>query len=244
MCGAFSFRTRDDALKELYPWLELDERLPESFNIRPKQPAPVVPNEPLEVPGPDGEPIPVPDSPTRKPARVAQFGFDVSFGSGLVINTRDDTLLSGKGYWQKFRNNRCLILADGFYEWQLQEDGKSKQPFYFQVDGGRTFAFAGLYRFDKGEDGSKLYMSILTTEATSFVAKIHNTKKRMPVILHAGQELDWISPDKMSLEEIGSFLGKYPEKQMDAHPVSSKVGSPKNDGPDLIVPIEDQKKLI
>lgn len=245
MCGAYSFRTREDALRDLYPWLELDERLQESFNIRPTHPAPIVPNQPIELPDEGGESIPVPNWPRRKPVRVARFGIPAPWNEKqMLINTRDDSLLGPKPFWKSMMNNRCLVLADGFYEWQVQQDGKTKQPFYFQIDGGRPFAFAGLFRIQQTDQGNQLFMSILTTKATDFVAEIHNTKKRMPVILPAGSEQDWIDPEPMDLDQIKVFLKQYPASKMNAYTVSKKVSNPTNDGADLIVPIENQKKFF
>lgn len=249
MCGRFAFQNRIDALENQYPWLELDPRIPERYNIAPTTPAAVVPNKMMEkeIFSPasfEGGSSSNLDWPQKMPTSMMHFGFKVKFGSGTIINTRDDKLLEGKGFWQRFKNNRCLVLANGFYEWQLQDDGKTKQPYYFQIDGGRPFAFAGLFQIIETEDGVRAGFSILTTTATPFVAEIHNTKKRMPVILPLGRELDWVNPDKMELAEIGSFLKKYPEEQVSAHPVSRAVGNPSSAGPQLIEPIEDQKKLL
>jgi len=220
MCGAFSFTTRSKALADLYPWLELDERLPESYNIRPTQLASVVINQPNEAT----------NWPTKKPLKLMQFGFEASWSSRPLFNTRDDKLLSGKGFWKPFQNNRCVIFADGFFEWTGPKG--DRQPYYIQVEGGRPFVFAGIFKLDD----SKGYFSILTTTPNTLVGELHN---RMPVILPDEKVENWLSSEEMELEKIGSFLSQYPAEEMSSFKVSKEVGNVRNNSPELIEPIKN-----
>jgi putative SOS response-associated peptidase YedK len=216
MCGAFSFHTRSQALQDLYPWLELDERLPESYNIRPKQPAIVVPNWPTK---------------DKRTAKRFQFGFEAPWNPKLLLfNTRDDKFLSGKGYWKAFVNNRCIALADGFFEWKGPKG--AKQPYYIQVGNGKAFAFAGIFKEADGQ-GS---FSIITTTPNNVVGELHD---RMPVILPNDSVEDWLSPDPMSLEEIAPYLKSYPDEEMQKHKVSTAVNNWRNNSAELLNAITD-----
>ena len=169
----------------------------------------------------------------RNELNTFMFGFIPVFDKKkLWFNTRDDTLLSGKGYWQRFRNNRCIILTNGFYEWKGSKAPKT--PYYIQVKGEEIFAFAGLWHSFEEEGIESRMATIITTSPNGFMEPIHN---RMPVILNNKSAKAWLSPEKMELEEIGNFFKAYPANEMKAHTVSTQVGPVQNNGPELIEPI-------
>ena len=126
---------------------------------------------------------------------------------------------------------RCLILADGFYEWQKTAHGK--QPYYTRMEDGKPFAFAGLWE-SWGRDGEELRTcTILTTEANDFLRKVHD---RMPVILPPEAYAPWLDPETRDPRSILPLLVPYPPEAMTAYPVSRAVNSPSNDGPLCVEP--------
>jgi len=144
-----------------------------------------------------------------------------------LINTRSETAHEKPSFKNSFKNQRCLIPADGFLEWQ----GKEKQPHYIQLREQVLFAFAGLWstwRNDKGENLNTY--TILTTEANEKLTPIH---ARMPVILRSEQYDTWLAHDS-SLDTVRSLLTPFPSEEFDFHPVSKEVNSPKNNHPEIL----------
>jgi len=144
-----------------------------------------------------------------------------------TVNARSETIFEKPAFRRAAANKHCLILADGFFEFR-ELDGK-KYPYYIRVLGGQPFALAGLYEYwAHPETGERIPgFSIITTVANPLMEIIHNRKKRMPVILSENQERDWLKPGK----EFSSLLMPYPEKDMEAWPVSRRIserGSGKN----------------
>ena len=143
------------------------------------------------------------------------------------INARGETIESKPSFSESFRRRRCLILADGFFEWK--RSGKSKRPYYFQMSDESQFAFAGIW--DSWAAKEQLTTcAIVTTAANETLRPIHD---RMPVILHPESYHSWLNPqtDPASLREL---LAPFPASAMSSHPVSSAVNSVENDGPELI----------
>jgi putative SOS response-associated peptidase YedK len=140
------------------------------------------------------------------------------------INARSDGIATKPYFRDSFRHRRCLFIASGFYEWQTV-DG-TKQPFNITTKDGSPFLMAGIWDNWKGDDTA----AVITTDANSLMATIHD---RMPVMIDHVQAQQWISG--VSPEQ---FLKPYPSELMRAYPVSRAVNSPKNDGPSLIEPIE------
>lgn len=152
---------------------------------------------------------------------------DVTIGSKL-INARVETVTEKPSFRKAFRQQRCLILADGFYEWKTE--GKTKQPYYFSLKERSPFAFAGLWDSWKSPDGNhRTSCTILTTEANESVQPVHH---RMPIILSAEVYSDWLNPSLNQPEEILSLLQTIP--QLTTNPVSSKVNRPTYDQADCI----------
>jgi putative SOS response-associated peptidase YedK len=133
------------------------------------------------------------------------------------------------------RGQRCILPALGFYEWQVQADGKSKQPFYITLNDQDVFGFAGLWDSSIGADGVRVAScTIVTMPANKLMTEIHNEKHRMPAILSKEDRDAWLTgaPD-----DAFAAIKQYPETHMVATPVSARVGSPKNNDASLIEPV-------
>lgn len=155
---------------------------------------------------------------------------EASLGNRL-INARGETVATKPAYRQAFKSRRCLVLADGFYEWQ--KNGRRKQPFYIRLKDDRPFGFAGVWeRWSKAGQTIES-CAIITTEANELVAPIHN---RMPVIIPPEAYDLWLSSQTEELELLQSLLRPYRASEMVAYPVGSRVNSPKCDEPDCIRP--------
>ncbi len=153
-----------------------------------------------------------------------------------MINARSETLTSKPAFREAFRSKRCLILADGFYEWKRSPDGKTKTPMYITLRSGRPFAFAGLWDTWKQPENDWLTTcTIITTEPNELMSDIHN---RMPVILPQNAYDLWLDSDMAETAILNELLGSYPANRMQAHPVSDVVNTPQNDVADCIEPVE------
>ena len=160
---------------------------------------------------------------------IPSWAKDESIGSRM-INARAETLTEKPSFKGLLRSKRCLIVADGFYEWK-QENG-SKIPMYMTLKSGEPFAFAGLWDLWKSPEGEHIRScTIITTEPNDLVAPIHN---RMPAILLPGAYADWLDPDMRDEQALSHWLAPYPAEEMTARPVSRLVNDPKRDSPELI----------
>ena len=131
-----------------------------------------------------------------------------------------------------FKRGRCLVIADGFYEWR--KDGKAKQPFFIRMKDDRPFAFAGLAEhWSKGEKPIDS-CTIITTDPNPLMAPIHD---RMPVIIPKDAYDLWLDPEFQGKDKLLSLFKAYPEDDMIATPVSTLVNSPKNDSPRCVEPV-------
>lgn len=210
-------------IQESFPWINIPPGLQPRYNIAPTQPVAVVPN--------DGQ------------NRLDYFTWglvpfwakDPSIGNRM-INARSETLAEKPSFRNAFRRRRCLILADGFYEWHQPVKGQPKVPIYIQFKDQRPFAFAGLWERWQSPDGSEiLSCTIITTRPNPLVARYHN---RMPVILPDGSHSLWLDPGEGNPKQLSPLLGPHPDDEMTAYPVSRMVNDPSNESPDLIQPIQ------
>ena len=151
-----------------------------------------------------------------------------------IINAKSETLTEKPSFRKPFKEKRCLVLADGFYEWE-KTDKKNKVPYRFVLKNRQPFAFAGLWDVWKTPEGDTLLsFTIITTRANELMERIHD---RMPVILHEKDEAKWLDPEFKDTEKLSSLLQPYPSEQMVAYKVSTIVNSPKNDTPSCIEPV-------
>jgi putative SOS response-associated peptidase YedK len=163
---------------------------------------------------------------------VPLWAKDVSIGAKM-INARAESVRTKPAFRQAFRHRRCLIVADGFYEWRKEEGKTRKQPYYITRQGDAPFAFAGLWEEWQPQGEQKLETcTIITTQASEAVAWIH---ERMPVMLEPTQFDAWIAPD-VPLDTAEAMLAPYPGA-LATHPVGTRVNSVRNDDPQCIAPV-------
>jgi putative SOS response-associated peptidase YedK len=150
-----------------------------------------------------------------------------------MINARGETLAEKPAFRVALRSRRCLVLADGFYEWQRL--GARKQPFHFRLATGSPFAFAGLWeRWAASEEQLVESCAIVTTAANELVQPVH---ERMPVILGTEARERWLAPGALSAEALSGLLLPYPAAMMSASAVGLRVNSPANDDAACIAPL-------
>lgn len=150
-----------------------------------------------------------------------------------MINARAKTVATTPAFRRAFRERRCLVLADGFYEWQLQ-DGR-KQPFYIRLCGGAPFAFAGLWDRRVPPDGQPIdSCTIITTVAKTRIQPLHS---RMPVILPPKEYDAWLDPRGQDVEGLQALLHPYRTEEMETYPVSAGVNNSAHDSPACIAPL-------
>jgi len=153
---------------------------------------------------------------------------DVSIGNRM-INARAETVATKPAFRRGFKRHRCVILADGFYEWQHSEKGKV--PFYVSARDGSPFAMAGLWETWNGGDGSLETCAIITTEANRLMEPLH---PRMPVVLTAETVNEWIDFSHDTAEALLRLLKPCDEKFLQVKKVSRAVNNPSNEGPELL----------
>jgi putative SOS response-associated peptidase YedK len=155
-------------------------------------------------------------------AKDAKIGYS-------TINARGDTVAEKPAFRSAFKKRRCLLLADGYYEW-LRE-GKSKLPYLYEIDGGKPFAIAGLWEWwpgPKGEQSTPIEScSIITTDANKLACKVHD---RMPVILDPDDYDTWLDPSIDDRAKLEKLLVPFKGKSMTARPVSTQVNNARNQG--------------
>jgi putative SOS response-associated peptidase YedK len=171
---------------------------------------------------------------------VPAWADDPAIGNRM-INARADSVAEKASFKEAFQRRRCLVPADGFYEWAAA--AREKQPLYIRVDGGEPFAFAGLYEiWHTGRDDEICSCTIITTDANKLLQRYH---PRMPVILPTGAYGPWL--DEHRNEEpkpLLELLQPFDDRRMDAYPVGRHVNSPRHDDPQCIEPASDEPKLF
>ncbi|NHJ84272.1 MAG: SOS response-associated peptidase [Asgard group archaeon] len=156
-----------------------------------------------------------------------------------MINSRSETVTEKPSFKAAFKNRRCLIPTDGFYEWQKQKDG-GKQPYFIRMKSEEPFAFAGIWdKWKSPEEQIIESCSILTTEPNSLLQPIHN---RMPVIIDPANFDQWLDPSNNDIEELADLLKPFEAKKMDAYPVSTYVNSPSNNNEKCILEQDEKFK--
>ena len=228
ICGRFTLRTPADELARLFTDLHCPDLglFRPRFNIAPTQNVLAV----RAVPHGPGQTVQGCEFVTLR------WGLIPSWSKSLtgppLFNARSETVAEKPSFRTAFRRRRCLILADGFYEWQVLTP-KQKQPQYITLRSGQPFAFAGLWESWQPPDGSRIdSCTILTTAANALMQQFHD---RMPVILSPAEFAQWLDPELTDPEQLWPMLDQYPADEMTAYPVSMLVGSVRNDSPELIV---------
>lgn len=180
------------------------------------------------------------DSSTGPVIIPMQWGFRTPFRGRIQsapppINARAETLRERPLFRGALTKQRCIIPANGFYEWQVL-GGKAKQPWYYKLKDGSLFGFAGLYsEFENDNKEIESTFVIITTEPNDLVAPVHD---RMPAILSPDSEHIWLDSDVVGEDQLTYLLTPTSSALMDAYPVAALVSSPANDRPALIEPFE------
>ena len=149
------------------------------------------------------------------------------------INAKGETVAEKPSFRAAFKKRRCLVIADGFYEWQLQ--GKQKQPMWIGLKSKRPFAFAGLWEHWTPAEGEPIEScTIITTEPNKLMQNIHN---RMPVILTPHDYDLWLDPTMQQVETVKPLLRPFTSEELVAYPVSTLVNNPRHDAPQCLEPV-------
>jgi len=220
MCGRFTLFASPDTIQAEFDLPEVPAHLAPRYNIAPTQAVAVITNH------------------AERRLELFQWGLipswakDPSIGSRM-INARAETLAEKPSFRAALRKRRCLILADGFYEWR--KDGGGKTPFFIHLRSGRPFALAGLWEVWQTPDGVALpTCTIITTGPNNLVAALHD---RMPVILPPDAYDRWLDPEPQAPADLAPLLVSYPADAMSLYAVSRAVNSPANDSPACIEPV-------
>jgi len=221
MCGRFTLTVDPAEAQEALREVTFPQKFAPRFNIAPTQPVLAIPN----------------DDQNRADffvwGLIPMWAKDPSIGNRL-INARAETLEEKPSFRGGLKYKRCLILADGFYEWKGASGKKVKTPFFIHMKDRKPFAFAGLWDSWTSPDGSQIKScTIITTEPNDLMAIIHN---RMPVILHPRDYAKWLDPSPQTPDQLKPLLKPFPADMMDAYPVGTLVNTPANDMPELVVP--------
>ncbi len=221
MCGRFSLIVDASVLAGVFA-IDPPQNLKPRFNIAPTQTIPIVragreqPREWAEV----------------RWGLVPSWAKDSKIGARM-INARGETVAEKPSFRSAVKNRRCLIPADGFYEWAKTDTGK--QPYYIHFNDGRAFAFAGLWeRWHKSEGETLDTCTIITTTPNALVAELHD---RMPVILAPDVFSEWLEPQPLAPDRLQDLLVPCPTDGMEAYPVSTHVNKPANDDPECVAPV-------
>ncbi|CAD5984636.1 Putative SOS response-associated peptidase yoqW [Planktothrix tepida] len=227
MCGRFSLVCSKTAIAQTFNVSSVPDFIPQ-YNIAPAQTIATI-RQDLEQ--------------QERQFQLMHWGLiphwakDEKIGYKL-INARVETVTEKPAFRQAIRSQRCLILADGFYEWQHQ--GKTKQPYYFQLENHQPFGFAGLWeRWNNPNGEENVSCTILTQAANETVRLVH---ERMPIILSPTVYSQWLDPTLKDSETILSLVQHNPNLRV--YPVSSKVNRATYNQPDCILPLDEAVEIL
>jgi len=217
MCGRYTLATPAKKIKDSFG-LAAPPELPPRYNIAPTQDVPALLQQAADH------------------VRMVRWGMNrPRQPGGLVINARAETLSETAMFRAALRARRCVVIADGFYEWQRGAGGKV--PMHIRLRSREPFAFAGLWTEPPAAHGTpQPACVIVTTAPNELVAPIHD---RMPAILAAGQHLAWLDPEEQDPHRLRSLLAPFPAAAMEAVAVGDAVNKVANDGPHLLEPRRD-----
>jgi putative SOS response-associated peptidase YedK len=227
VCGRYTLARSQQELSERFGIKQIFIDLTARYNIAPSQKAPVILNLEGNI--------------TMDACRwglVPAWAKHLEKGKAL-INARAETLSQRPSFKTALSGRRCLVPADGFYEWK--KTGTARRPFYIHSADNALFAFAGIFDEHKNEEGVLLRtFSIITTQANDTMSGLHD---RMPVILSADLESAWLDPALKEPGRLVSLLRPCPNELITMYEVSPKVNSVREDSPDLIEPAGGQLTL-
>ncbi len=214
MCGRYGFTDPDQLYDRFYVEEHLKD-LKDNYNVAPTQEMPVVERH----------------SPNS--VHIRKWGFKPGWSTMFLINAQAEKLATSNTWSKAFRESRCIIPANYFFEWKRLSDGK--QPYLIQLKNHKMFGFAGLILtyHDENKKEHKGFV-IITTTPNKTMEKIHT---RMPVILRKEDEDTWLNPDESETERLMKLLNPYSDEEMEAYPVSSLVNKPANNFPEITKPV-------
>ncbi len=222
MCGRFTLTLDPGELQELLSLGPFVHIVQPRYNIAPSQPIPIVKDareRSVEL---------------YKWGLVPFWADDPRIGYRM-INARSETAQEKPSFRAAFKCRRCLILADGFFEWRAGDKSASKTPYLFKLKNDDPFTFAGLYEHWQAPDGGELHTcTILTCEPNQLVSKVHN---RMPVMLGEEARWKWLAPET-DARDLMELMVPYSADEMKSYPVSKEANSPQNDRPEILAPVE------
>ena len=221
MCGRFVRKTDIREIGKVFKAAEIDSDLGPSFNIAPRQPIAVIMEK--------GKRKLV----TMQWGLIPHWAKDEAIANKL-INARAETIAEKPSFRNAFKKQRCLIIADGFYEWQGM--GIQKKPFYIFMKDEKPFAMAGLYENWTNPEGKAVTScTIVTTEANEFMKPMHH---RMPVIIRPSDYDLWLNPMEIDIPKLQKVLVPFDSETMKAYEVSVLANSVANNSEDCIKPVE------
>ncbi len=221
MCGRYSFAPELKIVNEHYDITVDAGEIEPNYNCAPSQMLPVITN--------------------KNPGKMMRFRWglipfwakDPAIGNRL-INARAETITEKGAFRSSFRQRRCLIPADAFYEWRKEPLTGKKTPYRIFLKDRPLFSMAGIWDQWKNRDGEILHtFSIITTSPNELMAEIHH---RMPVIIPRDMEKHWLKSNDET--QLAGMLRPFPAKLMDAYRISDMVNSPKNNTSEIIIPVE------
>jgi putative SOS response-associated peptidase YedK len=224
MCGRYRLSRRKQIIEEHFDALSGEEDWSPRYNVAPTQPIPVIRQHPKE---------PVRELSLMRWGLIPSWAKDSS-AAARMINARSETASTKSAFRDALKSRRCLIPADGFYEWK--RNGKTRQPYCFEVNEGKLFAFAGIW--DRWKDPSGQWVkscSILTTTPNAVISPVHD---RMPVILDPDSHDLWLDPGMRNAAATSELLKPYDGRLMRCFPVSARVNCVANDDEECCAPVE------
>lgn len=223
MCGRYRLSRRKQIIEEQFDTADWQDDWSPRYNIAPTQQIPVIRQHPRE---------PVRQISSMRWGLIPHWARDASIANG-TINAKSETAATKPAFRDPLKFRRCLIPADGFYEW-ARKNG-SKQPYCFEVNEGELYAFAGLWDGWKDASGNWVRTcSILTTTPNAVTSAIHD---RMPVILHPESYDLWLDPGMQNVAEISELLKPYDPHLMRCYPVSTRINYVVNDDCECCRPV-------
>jgi putative SOS response-associated peptidase YedK len=225
MCGRYAITTAPEAIRRLFGYRE-QPNFPPRYNVAPTQPVPIV----RMVEG-------------KRAFALVRWGLIPAWvkdprAFSLLINARGESVLDKPAFKNAMMYRRCLVPADGFYEWK--REGEKKRPYFVWLKGGGPLAFAGLWESWMGPNGEEQETAaIVTTTACRSIAHIHD---RMPVIVPPEAFDFWLDP-KVDAEMASAAIQPARDETIECYPVSSAVNQHANDSPQLVEPLRESEPV-
>jgi putative SOS response-associated peptidase YedK len=224
MCGRYKLSRRKQVVEEYFDATSDEPDWSPRYNVAPTQPVAVIRQHPKE---------PVRELSLMRWGLIPSWAKDAS-GAARMINARSETAGTKPAFRDALKSRRCLIPADGFYEWM--RTGKTKQPFCFEVNKGELFGFAGLWERWKDPSGNWIKTcSILTTAPNAVTSPVHD---RMPVILDPDSYELWLDPGMTNVAAASDLLKPFDARLMRCFPVSNRINHVANDDEEFSRPVE------